>query len=261
MSAINKIDTKKKKITLSGFNNLTKSLSFNIYDISYAPSKQSRQEYLYYIDEEYNANRLNTILKKVVKMIGANIISSSVQDYDPLGASATLLISEGKPSPEAHIMHLDKSHVSAHTYPETDDRTQISTFRVDIDVSTCGTVSPLNALDFLIESFDSDVVTMDYRVRGFTRDIDGTKHYIDHEIESITDFIQDKILSRYKSIDVNLYQEHIYNTKIILSDFNLDDYLFKKEETIRGGERNRVEKLIRKEMEEIYRSKNYMLKQ
>ena len=255
---MHKVDQKKKNIRLSGFNNLTKSLSFNIFDISYAPSKQSRQEYLHYIDEEYNAARLNSLLKEVVKVIGANIISSSTQDYDPLGASATLLISEGQFTPQRQVLHLDKSHVSAHTYPETDDSTNLSTFRVDIDVSTCGMVSPLKALDFLIESFDSDVVTMDYRVRGFTRDVSGTKHYIDHEIESITNFIKSDILSRYKSIDVNIYQEHIYNTKMILSDFNLDDYLFRQEEAISGEERKTVEKLIRREMEEIYRSKNYV---
>ncbi len=254
---MSRIDQKKKKIRLNGFNNLTKSLSFNIFDISYAPSKQSRQEYLHYIDEEYNADRLNFILKKVVKMIGANIISSSTQDYDPLGASATLLISEGGPGYKGEVMHLDKSHVSAHTYPETDDITNLSTFRVDVDVSTCGKVIPLKALDFLIESFDSDVVTMDYKVRGFTRDINGTKHYIDHEIESITDFIREDILSRYKNVNMNIYQEHIYNTKMILSDFNLDDYLFKKEEAISGEERKRVEQLISREIEEIYRSKNY----
>ena len=255
---MSKIDKKRKKIHLNGFNNLTKSLSFNIFDISYAPSKQSREEYLHYIDEEYNAARLNFILKKVVKMIGANIISSSTQDYDPLGASATLLISEEKMvGYKGEVMHLDKSHVSAHTYPETDDKTNLSTFRVDVDVSTCGKVIPLKALDFLIESFDSDVVTMDYKVRGFTRDIQGIKHYIDHEIESITDFIREDILAQYKSVDTNIYQEHIYHTKMILANFNLDDYLFKKEETIKGEERRRVEELIFREMEEIYYSKNY----
>ena len=256
---MNHTDNKKTKIRLRGFNNITKSLSFNIYDISYAPSKPSRKEYLEYIDEEYNANRLNNILKKVVKLIGAHIISSSTQDYDPLGASATLMISEGQVlSPRGYIFHLDKSHVSAHSYPETDDSTNLSTFRVDIDISTCGTVSPLKALDFLIESFDSDVVILDYRVRGFTRDMKGTKHYIDHHIDSIMDFIDSKIASKYKNIDTNIYQEQIYHTKMITNEFELENYLFKKEEKMSGKQRKEVATIIKREMEEIFQSRNFL---
>ena len=37
------------------------------------------------------------------------------------------------------------------------------------------TISPLNALDYLIGSFDSDIITTDYRVRGFTRNMEGEK--------------------------------------------------------------------------------------
>ena len=60
-----------------------------------------------------------------------------------------------------------------HTYPEIHPVDGIATFRVDIDVSTCGVISPLKALNYLIHQFDSDIVTVDYRVRGFTRDIEG----------------------------------------------------------------------------------------
>ena len=246
----------KKKLKLRGFNNLTKSLSFNIYDISYAPSQASRKEYLEYIDEEYNAARLNKLLKEVVKIIGANILSSSIQDYDPMGASATLLISEENIFRDRQVMHLDKSHVSAHTYPESDDKTGLATFRVDIDVSTCGRVSPLKALDFLIKSFDSDVVIMDYKVRGFTRDIKGRKHYSDHKINSVIDFISPVILKEYKSYDINIFQENLYHTKMISKHFNLDDYLFKQEEKMDEKRRSKVEILIQREMEEIFHSKN-----
>ncbi len=40
-----------RKLKLESFNNLTKTLSFNIYDICYAPSEQAQKEYLAYIDE------------------------------------------------------------------------------------------------------------------------------------------------------------------------------------------------------------------
>ena len=46
-----------EKLQLHGFNNLTKSLSFNIYDICYAKSGQQQRRYIEYIDEMYNAKR------------------------------------------------------------------------------------------------------------------------------------------------------------------------------------------------------------
>ena len=50
------------RLKLQGFNNLTKALSFNIYDVCYAVSEEQRQRYIAYIDEEYNADRLTQIL-------------------------------------------------------------------------------------------------------------------------------------------------------------------------------------------------------
>ena len=53
------------------------------------------------------------------------------------------------------MAHLDKSHVTVHTYPEYHPDTCLATFRVDIDVATCGEITPLSTLDYLIGSFDS----------------------------------------------------------------------------------------------------------
>ena len=39
-----------EKLKLYGFNNLTKSLSFNIYDICYAKTPREQQDYIKYID-------------------------------------------------------------------------------------------------------------------------------------------------------------------------------------------------------------------
>jgi S-adenosylmethionine decarboxylase len=180
------------RLKLQGFNNLTKALSFNIYDVCYAITEEQRQRYIEYIDEAYNAERLTQILTDVADIIGANILNVARQDYDPQGASVTILISEepvidkkaaGKeivsgavrehPEDVAVLAHLDKSHITVHTYPETHPHNGIATFRADIDVATCGVISPLKALNYLIESLESDIVVMDYRVRGFTRDVKG----------------------------------------------------------------------------------------
>ena len=278
---------------LESFNNLTKTLSFNIYDISYAPSEQAQQEYLAYIDEAYNAERLTTILSEVASIIGANVLNIAHQDYDPQGASVTMLISElpiqeeplnpeapgplpdathnrqsrsvqtslsldaEKPSKETVVAHLDKSHITVHTYPESHPDNGIASFRADIDVSTCGKISPLRALNYLIHSFESDIVIIDYRVRGFTRDVKGTKHYIDHKINSIQNFVDKNTLSRYQAIDVNVYQENIFHTKMMLKDSKLDNYLFGVRETdIIPPETKVITQRLRHEMAEIFYGSN-----
>ncbi len=82
------------KLKLHGFNNLTKSLSFCIYDICYAKTADDRDGYIAYIDEQYNANRLTEILSETCSIIGANILNIARQDYEPQGASVTILVSE-----------------------------------------------------------------------------------------------------------------------------------------------------------------------
>ena len=266
------INASLKKIKLKDFNNLTKTLSFNIYDICFAASEEQRKEYISYIDEEYNAARLTKILTDVANMIGATILNIAHQDYDPQGASVTMLISEepiralqqmnneetpGPLQPDAVVAHLDKSHITVHTYPESHPDSGISTFRADIDVSTCGRISPLKALNYLIHSFDSDIVIMDYRVRGFTRDVKGTKHYIDHKINSIQNFIAKDTNERYQTIDVNVYQENIFHTKMIRKKIELDNYLFGvKKSDLKPDEEKKILQRVEREMLEIFYGRN-----
>src|SRR3982750_4100736 len=255
------------RLQLQGFNNLTKALSFNIYDICYAVSEEQRQRYIEYIDEAYDSDRLTKILTDVADIIGANILNIARQDYDPQGASVTILISEqpiidqrdaGKDAiSDAMVAHLDKSHITVHTYPETHPDNGIATFRADIDVATCGVISPLRALNYLIESLESDIVVMDYRVRGFTRDIKGRKHYIDHKINSIQDYLAKNVKSRYEMLDVNVYQENIFHTKMHLNDFDLDNYLFEeKAKNLSFKERMKIEALLKREIEELFHGRN-----
>ena len=259
-----------RKLKLHGFNNLTKTLSFNIYDICYASSESEVKSYIEYIDEEYNAERLTQILKDVADIIGASILNIAHQDYEPQGASVTMLNSEEPvaaeklsnteapgPLPESVVTHLDKSHITVHTYPESHPDNGISTFRADIDVSTCGRVSPLKALNYLIPSFDSDIVTLDYRVRGFTRDVKGKKHFIDHNINSIQNYLAADTKRRYEMIDVNVYQENIFHTKMLLKEFNLNGYLFGVEaDDIPPREQRRIKDALKREMLEIFYGRN-----
>lgn len=249
------------KLKLYGFNNLTKALSFNIYDICYAKTAREQQDYIKYINEQYNSDRLTDILTTLTEMIGATVLNISKQDYEPQGASVTFLIAEERMlenrSGETVVAHLDKSHVTVHTYPEYHPETSIATFRVDIDVATCGEITPLSTLDFLIGSFDSDIITMDYRVRGFTRDLKGRKLFMDGHMTSIQDYIDEKTLERYDAIDVNVYQSNIFHTKMLIKDLELQNYLFNSDVyEIAPKTRLNITNSLRQEMIEIFSGSN-----
>lgn len=257
------------KLKLYGFNNLTKSLSFNIYDVCYAKSEREQRDYIAYIDEQYNSERLTGILEQVTEMIGAHVLNVSRQDYDPQGASVTFLIAEESMlagrrvgsradlSGETVVAHLDKSHVTVHTYPEYHPDTFLATFRVDIDVATCGEITPLSTLDYLIGSFDSDIITMDYRVRGFTRDVSGKKLFMDHKMTSIQDYIDDRTLRRYDAIDLNVYQSNLFHTKMLIKDISLQNYLFNTDVyELAPQARLKISESLHREMIEIFTGSN-----
>ena len=241
-----------QKLSLYGFNNLTKTLSFNIYDVCYAKTEREQKEYIAYIDEQYNSERLTKILCDVTEMIGAEKALDE-ESIDPSCNQGKI----GGDVPEMIHAHLDKSHVTVHTFPEYHPDNSISTFRVDIDVSTCGTISPLNALNYLISSFDSDIITIDYRVRGFTRDVLGKKFFIDHKITSIQDYIDKNTLTKYDAIDVNVYQSNIFHTKLLIKDIDLQNYLFKQDVyELTPKQRLDITDSLRREMIEIYSGMN-----
>lgn len=249
-----------EKLRLYGFNNLTKALSFNIYDVCYAKTAREQKDYIAYIDEQYNSDRLTGILTTLTDMIGATVLNISQQDYEPQGASVTLLIAEGSMVPvagETKVAHLDKSHVTVHTYPEYHPETCLATFRVDIDVATCGEITPLSTLDYLIGSFDSDIITMDYRVRGFTRAMDGKKLFMDHRVKSIQDYIAEETLRRYDVVDINVYEANLFHTKMMVKDIDLQNYLFKTDVyELPPRTRLSIMDSLRREMIEIFSGRN-----
>ena len=255
-----KVMDQNQKLKLYGFNNLTKALSFNIYDVCYAKTPREQRDYIAYIDQQYNSERLTGILTTLTDMIGAKVLNISQQDYEPQGASVTLLIAEGSMIPvsgETKVAHLDKSHVTVHTYPEYHPETCLATFRVDIDVATCGEITPLSTLDYLIGSFDSDIITMDYRVRGFTRDMDGKKLFMDHRIRSIQDYIAEETLQRYDVVDINVYEANLFHTKMMVKDIDLQNYLFKTDVyELPPRTRLNIMDSLRREMIEIFSGRN-----
>lgn len=252
------------KLKLYGFNNLTKALSFNIYDVCYAKTAREQKDYIAYIDKEYNSERLTNILLTLTDMIGARVLNVSKQDYEPQGASVTILMAENSmvPMGDTVVSHLDKSHVTVHTYPEYHPETCLATFRVDIDVATCGEITPLSTLDYLIGSFDSDIITMDYRVRGFTRNVNGQKLFLDHTITSIQDYINPERLRKYDAVDINVYEANLFHTKMMIKEIDLQNYLFKTDiYELPPIVRLEIMDNLRREMIEIFSGRNIYQKE
>jgi S-adenosylmethionine decarboxylase len=161
------------------------------------------------------------------------------------------------PAGDTTVAHLDKSHITVHTYPEYHPETCLATFRVDIDVATCGEITPLSTLDYLIGSFDSDIITMDYRVRGFTRDLGGHKLFMDHPMTSIQEYINKETLLRYDAVDINVYDANIFHTKMLIKEIDLQNYLFNSDVyELPPKVRLEITDNLRREMIEIFSGRN-----
>ena len=207
---------------LAGFNNLKKALSFSFYDFVIAVSEEEKISYIEYINTNYSAERISELLKKIVHIIEAEILSVSLQNYEPYGASSMILLGDIKGS--GVDMHLDKSHITAHTYPDFDNENGILSFRVDIELSTCGEITPLSSLNAIFDFFDTDIVTIDYVVRGFTRNKKGEHIYMDHALNSISEYIDADILKSYKRKDLILNSDNIWQLKLLRTDMKIDEY-------------------------------------
>ena len=58
-------------------------------------------------------------------------------------------------------------------------------------------------------------------------------------------------------IDVNVYQENIFHTKMLLKDFDIDNYLFGAgSDEFEQEELDQIEERLRTEMLEIFYSRN-----
>lgn len=165
---------------LEGFNNLTKSLRTNLYLIQ-TPSHDASAE----LQHRYQAASLENLLQEIANRIEAVVLATSRQDYQPWGASALMLLSDAGPG--AVHMHLNKSHLCAHTYPDFGSAEEAPCLRVDLDLTSCGTISPLRSLNFILDYLGPAAALIDYSVRGFTRDSRGAVLFQDHPLERLQD--------------------------------------------------------------------------
>ena len=98
---------------------------------------------------------------------------------------------------------------------------------------------------------------MDYKVRGFTRNISGEKLFIDHDITSIQDYIDKKTLMKYDAVDINVYQANIFHTKMLIKELYLQNYLFNTDvDELPPYKRLEISTALKREMIEIFSGRN-----
>ncbi|HYQ38733.1 MAG TPA: S-adenosylmethionine decarboxylase, partial [Pseudomonas sp.] len=77
------------------------------------------------------------------------------------------------------------------------------------------------------------------------------------EINSIQKYLSADTKEAYQMTDVNVYQENLFHTKMLLKDFDLDNYLFgDAASNLSAVQREQVAERVRHEMLEIFYGRN-----
>jgi len=267
----------KNKIALYGFNNLTKSLSFSLYKLHYIHQHEQLAHYSEDISNRYNSKKLTVLLNDICHAIGGNVLNVASQDYQPHGASVTLMISEeAQPEPlpsssaeyalpQSLVAHLDKSHLCIHTYPDellveqeenNAQRGKVAIFRADIELSTCGVISPLKVLDYIINEFNADVVDIDYRIRGMTRNLQGKMQFSDQAIKQLSDYLSAELLSNYHVENNNLANKNLFHSRLCRKQSSAIDNIYAYKdlelENLSNKERQNINTYLHSEMHQLF---------
>lgn len=199
------------ELQLINFDNLAKTLTFCIYIMCYTDTEKCKGEFIEYINKTYSVLKIRNILEEIAKIINANILYITEYDYDPYGASVNVLISDSQINNLNNkdiCAHLDKSHISVHTYPEIGKESNVSYVRIDLEISTCGNISPLNSLSMIVDYFNPDVLIYDFVIRGVTRNGEGKRIYTCRDYRKCIRKFNNTQLNRYHVIKKHRYRNN-----------------------------------------------------
>lgn len=262
---------------ISGFNNISKSLFVSFYRFCYAlPGKNGVKHSLAALNADYAALKLSSLMDTISTEIGARILLSSKKDYEPMGASAVALLAEEDKTKNfadnhsqtdnicdypgyTELCHLDKSHIALHTYPEANEQNGICTFRIDLEVSTCGVVSPIKSLLTGMRFVGPDLVFVDYRQRGFTRDREsGKRLYRDHFLHSIKNVLDAETLENFDVKEDAMPEHRLYLASLKKKNevcFRAKNRYFLGKNCLKTEQMEKGFELLAKEIEAIEKKK------
>jgi S-adenosylmethionine decarboxylase len=212
--------------------NLTRSLGFNAYRVFTADSAEDLLASVKYLDDLYDSAFLENLLEDVAALIGAKILNASTATYEPSGSSVALLLADAghqidwpERGGKSLLGHLDKSHLTVHTYPQLHLDTGLCSLRLDFDLATCGTISPLIALPLLLDRIFCDLVVLDFRVRGYQPKDKGNFDYGADDIVSISKHLSEAVTDEYHIEETSLLAAQIFHSRLMRKDLQLAEHI------------------------------------
>ncbi len=236
-------------LKLYKFNNLNKNINICLYNIYYINNIIEFKKYNQYINNILNSKKIIKILNKICKSINCKIIYINKKKYCN-GINIYILINDNINNKITISYNINYIYFNIYTY----NYNNIYFFKIDINIYTCSIKNPLKSINYIINKFKSNIIVIDYKIRGYNLDINNKKIFLDHKINSIQNFISKNIKKKYDIIDINIYQENIFYTKMI------SKYIKKNFLKFKFNIKNKINKkklyLILQEIYEIYYSKN-----
>ncbi len=221
--------------------NLTKSLGFNAYQVLASNSEAGLRDAATYLNQKYDTSFLIDLLEQSASLIGTKILSLSTETYDPVGASvAILLANDGHPgdaqqSSKVLLGHLDKSHITVHTYPQLHPETGLCSLRLDLDLATCGTISPLESLPQLFSKIVCDVVTIDFRIRGYRLSAAKQLDFGSGGTRPILDYLPPGYAKNYHVHTINEPKIRFFHTRLLRKQIDLNNHIMPLDEPADGA--------------------------
>ncbi len=247
-----------KKININNFNYLTKNLNILFYKFKYISNNKEKYKYFNYFNKKYNYKKLNKIIINISNIIKIKILNLSFQKYYYKKNNIKKIINNKyKKNKKLYIktilVHLDKCYIYIFIYLKLNNINKLSFIEINFKISNFNKNNPLKLLNYLINIFNEDLIIIDYKIRGI---IKNKKKYIElrkKKISSIKNYINKKIKKMYDILDVNIYQEYIFYTKMTIKKINISKYIFKKNKKIKN--KKKIYNIILNEIKNIFYNK------
>ncbi len=233
------IKIKKKKKNFYR-NNLSKILNFFLYKIYYF-NKKNIKKIINFFSKKYNFHNLKKIFKKISFIIDKKILNiyKKKKIYKKINILYNL------------IVKLNNSHIYIYIYILYNKK-NFFLIKIDLEIYTYKYL-PLKIINYLISKFKSDIILINYKITKF---INKKNIYNKYKIKSLQNFINKKYKKKYDLLDINLYNENIFQTKMIIKKINLKKNIFNyKNKKFNKKKKINILQLIWKEIKKIYYNK------
>ncbi len=244
---------KNKKYKL---NNINKNINLSIYNIYYINSENTYKYYIKYINNIYNNKNIINLIKNISKKTNSKILNIYKINYKLKFNKKNKIINRTKNILLTFLYN--NNNICIYTYIENYSKNnKIYTIRTDINIYSCGLISPLFYINIILLFFKCDLININYNINGFTKYKNGKKYFINKKFNSIKKYINKNIINKYDLLELNIYQGNIFNIKMIIKKINIKKYIFKnlfKKYILNKNKKNKITKLLFKEIYEIYYS-------